>query len=245
VTASWPGGRAYRIRFIACNRGGLTAARLTFRLFSKRSTAALTPRLARRDDMGPCVSACPAQHQAHRCSCTHPAVTALHSVRIPRGSFLRCRRWVGARVPSGCRSPDTPQILAPSRTHGDALPAFLPTRRSSSHGSGVPNPVRARRAPGRASVRAASRANAGSPLPPHPLALLCAGALAAHAGSAADIRGALANGWQRPPISGTGSQVALESVYAGDAGFLALGGFEGWPIDRIWMSGTCPAPLCP
>jgi hypothetical protein len=138
---------------------------------TKRCTATLTPRLARRDDMGPCVSACPAQHQARRRSRTHPAVTAPHSVRIPRGSSLRCRGWVGARVPSGCRSPDTPQILAPSRIHDAALPALLPRHRSSSHGSGVPDPVRAR---SEAEPRCVLPRGANgtqrvpAPLPPHP-----------------------------------------------------------------------------
>lgn len=59
------------------------------------------------------------------------------------------------------------------------------------------------------------------------LVLVCTGVLAAHGGSAGDIRGTLANGWQRYAIGSKGAQTQVNAVYAGDSGFLAIG-FQGW-----------------
>jgi hypothetical protein len=75
------------------------------------------------------------------------------------------------------------------------------------------------------------------------LALVGAAALAGHAGSAADIRGTLANGWQRHPVGEKGSSVQLAGVYAGDSGFFGVSGNTGWVSANGATWKTVPGSL--
>ena len=73
--------------------------------------------------------------------------------------------------------------------------------------------------------------------------LLCSGLVVAHAGTAVDIRGTLANGWQRQAIAGTPLPLGIDGIYAGTSGFLVLGGGDGWISSNGKSWKAPPAPL--